>query len=89
MSIIPYLKNKDDLYYESYKTGINKDNIKHQKILNEFDVLREDYLNLVFTKLNNGKTLKEIEEFIDNSPVKNIKWWFMKKIKEKDSKIES
>jgi hypothetical protein len=36
-----FLKYKKDLYYENPNAGINKDNFKHQKILNDFDVLRD------------------------------------------------
>ena len=38
------LKNIEDLYYENY-TDLNKNNIKHQKILNEFEILRDQYFN--------------------------------------------
>jgi len=76
-----FIKNKKDLYYEHYGTGINKDNIKHQKILNEFEILRDQYFDEAIKKFNNGESIEEIEKFIDNSPVKNIKWWIMKKIK--------
>ena len=75
------IKIKNDLYYEHYEIGINKDNIKHQKILSEFDILRDQYFDEAMKKFNNGESIEEIEKFIDNSPVKNIKWWIMKKIK--------
>jgi hypothetical protein len=75
-------KMNNDLYYESSKSGINQDDLTHQKILNDYSGLTDWYLNESMKKFKEGKSIEEIEKFLQESPVKGISWWILKKIKE-------
>ena len=80
MTKIQRKKNIEDLYYEQTTKSI-KDNPVFDKLKSDWDYIVDEELNVCKSILKKHG-LEKVKEYIKTSPVKNIDWWILKKLKE-------
>jgi len=75
-------KLNEDLYYEQSPNLIKNDPI-YDKIKFDWDYIVNEELNTCKLILEKDG-LEKVKEYLKTSNVKNIDWWILKKLKEKE-----